>query len=118
MFRNLRRNEHEEPYEVAAAALVVVSVVQAEEMSAPILEQLGKTYGRDSWDQIEAIRFTFNLESPRLSRSWVWEPKADHISYDGPDKDGTPITLTYSHSQLASQSAFVKEMVDPAFIND
>ena len=85
---------------------------------SPIVDQLAKTYGVDSWGQVEAIRFTFNLESPKLSRSWVWEPKADRITYDGPDKDGKPVKITYSHSQLASQSAFVKEMVDPAFIND
>jgi hypothetical protein len=85
---------------------------------SPILDQLAKTYGGDSWNQVEAIRFTFNVEPPKLSRSWVWEPKADRISYDGPDKDGKPIQITYSHSQLASQSEFVKEMVDPAFTND
>ena len=67
---------------------------------------------------VEAIRFTFNVEAAKLSRSWAWEPKADRISYDGPDKDGKPIKITYSHSQLSSQSGLVKEMVDPAFIND
>jgi len=103
---------------LALLSLVVVPVAQAQNMAAPILDQLAKTYGRDSWDQVEAIRFTFNVEPPKLSRSWVWEPKADRISYDGPDKDGTPIKITYSHSQLASQSGLVKEMVDPAFIND
>jgi hypothetical protein len=91
--------------------------VSAQERS-PIVDQIAKTYGVDSWGQVEAIRFTFHLDPPKLSRSWVWEPKADHITYDGPDKDGKPVTITYSHSQPASQSAFVKEMVDPAFIND
>jgi len=85
---------------------------------SPLLEQIAKTYGVDSWDQVEVIRFTFNIDPPKLSRSWVWEPRADRITYNGPDKDGKPITITYSRSQLASQSAFVKEMVDPAFIND
>jgi hypothetical protein len=91
--------------------------VSAQERS-PIVEQIAQTYGVDSWGQVEAIRFTFNLEPPKLSRSWVWEPQADRIIYDGPDKDGKPVKITYSRSQLASQSAFVKEMVDPAFIND
>jgi hypothetical protein len=109
-------------------SLIVVPLAQAQDKTAmdtvsaqqrsPILDQLAKTYGGDSWEQVEAIRFTFNLEQPKLSRSWVWEPKADRISYDGPDKDGNPIKITYSRSQLASQSAFVKEMVDPAFTND
>jgi len=85
---------------------------------SPIVEQIAKTYGLDSWGQVEAIRFTFHLDPAKLSRSWVWEPKADRITYDGPDKDGKPVTITYSRSQLSSQSAFVKEMVDPAFNND
>ena len=32
--------------------------------------------------------------------------------------DGKPVKVTYSRSQLASQSAFVKEVVDPGFFND
>ena len=83
-----------------------------------IAEQIAKTYGVDSWGQVEAIGFTFHLDAPKLSRSWVWEPKADRITYEGPDQDGKPVKLTYSRSQLVNQSAFVKEMVDPAFIND
>jgi hypothetical protein len=85
---------------------------------SPIVEQIARTYGVDSWGQVEAIRFTFNLDPFKLSRSWVWEPRPDRITYDGPDKDGKPVKITYSRSQLASQSAFVKETVDPAFIND
>jgi len=81
-------------------------------------EKIAQTYGIDSWGQVEAIRFTFNVPAAKLSRSWVWEPKADHISYDGPDKDGKPVQITYSRSQLANQSEFIKQVVDPAFTND
>lgn len=91
--------------------------VSAHERS-PIADQIASAYGVDAWGQVEAIRFTFNIDPPKLSRSWIWEPKADRITYDGPDNDGKPVTITYSHSQLQSESAFVREMVDPAFIND
>ena len=87
-----------------------------------IADQIAKTYGLDSWDQVEAIRYTFNIDWPALklktSRSWVWEPKTDRVSYDGKDKDGNPVKVTYSRSQLASQSAIVKNEVDPAFMSD
>jgi hypothetical protein len=85
-----------------------------------IADQIAKTYGLDSWDQVEAIRYTFVLDAGKLklNRSWVWEPKKDQITYDGPDKAGKPVKVTYSRSQLASQSAFVKESVDPGFFND
>jgi hypothetical protein len=85
-----------------------------------IADQIAKTYGLDSWDQIDAIRYTFTLDAGalKLHRSWVWEPKTDQITYDGKDKAGNPVKITYSRSQLASQSPFVKETVDPGFFND
>ncbi len=95
--------------------------VSAQQLPA-IAEQIAKTYGLDSFGQIEAIRYTFNIDVGKgkfkVSRSWVWEPKADRISYDGKDKAGLPVKVTYSRSEFATQSAFVKEEVDPAFFND
>jgi hypothetical protein len=86
----------------------------------PIAEQLAKTYGLDSFGEIQAIRYTFNLQFPgvNLSRSWVWEPKTGQVSYEGKDKDGKPVKVTYMRSQLSSQSDAVKNEVDPAFNND
>ena len=51
----------------------------------PILEQLAKTYGLDSFGQIEAIRYTWNAQFPvvNLSHSWVWEPKTGKVSFEG-----------------------------------
>ncbi len=90
------------------------------EQRPPIADQIAKTYGLDSFGQIDAIRYTFNIDAGplKLSRSWVWEPKTDQISYEGKDKAGNPVKVTYSRSQLASQSALVKDQVDPGFFND
>ena len=85
----------------------------------PIAEQIAKTYGLDSFGQIEAIRYTFNAEGAlKLSRTWVWEPKADRVSYEGKDKAGKPLKFMYQRSQVSSQVAIVKDEIDPAFIND
>src|SRR5919109_2829770 len=86
----------------------------------PIVEQLAKTYGLDAFGQIEAIRYTFNAEFPgvNVSRSWVWEPKTDQVSYEGTDKDGKPVQVSYVRSQLNSEPANVKDEIDPAFVND
>ena len=88
----------------------------------PIAEQLAKTYGLDSFGQIEAIRYTFNLQLPGLklnvSRSWVWQPKTGQVSYEGKDKDGKPVKATYVRSQLNSEPANVKDEIEPAFVND
>jgi len=81
---------------------------------------MAKTYGRDSFGQIEAIRDTFNVEFPGMNvvRSWEWEPKTGQVTYDSKDKDGNPVHVTYLRSQLSSQSDMVKNVVDPAFFND
>ena len=86
----------------------------------PIAEQLAKTYGLDSFGQIEAIRYTFNIDVPGLkaSRTWTWEPKADRVTYEGKDKAGNPVKVTYVRSQLASQPDNVKKEIDPGFVND
>ena len=86
----------------------------------PIAEQLAKTYGLDAFGQIEAIRYTFNLQFPgvNVSRSWVWQPKTGQVSYEGKDKDGKPVKVTYNRSQLASQPDNVKNEIEPAFVND
>jgi hypothetical protein len=88
---------------------------------APILDQIAKTYGVDSYGQIEAIRYTWNGEIPgvfKLAHAWEWEPKTNKVSYEGKDKDGKPVKVSYMRSELSSQSDAVKNEVDPAFIND
>jgi len=86
----------------------------------PIFQQMFKAYGFESFGQVEKIRYTFKLEAPglNLSRSWEWEPKTDLISYEGKGSDGEPVKVTYTRSQLASQSDVVKNEIDPAFSND
>jgi hypothetical protein len=83
-------------------------------------EQIAKTYGLDSFGQIEGIRYTWNAQFPgvNVSRSWEWEPKTNKVSYEGKDKDGKPVKATYLRSQLSSQPDAVKNEVDPAFTND
>ena len=99
--------------------LVLAGTSWAQQRS-PISQQIAKTYGLDSFGQIEAIRYTFNLDlgKVKVSRTWVWEPKADQISYEGKDRAGKPVKLTYLRSQLSSQAAVVKDEIDPAFFND
>ncbi len=86
----------------------------------PIAEQMAKTYGLDSFGQIEGIRYTFNAEFPgvKLSRTWEWNPKTGTVSYEGKDKEGKPMKVTYQRSQPSNQSDAIKNEIDPAFIND
>jgi hypothetical protein len=87
---------------------------------SPIAQQIAKTYGLDSFGQIEAIRYTWNVDAPgrKISRTWEWSPKTDAVSYEGKDKEGKSVKASYQRSQLDSQSDAVKKDIDPAFAND
>src|SRR5215467_8244146 len=102
------------------SAMVVAALTSCSQKHSPVAEQIAKTYGLDSFDQIDAIRYTFNAEFPgvNLSRSWVWQPKTGQVSHEGKDKDGKPVTATYFRSELAKQPANVKNEIDPGFVND
>ena len=104
---------------LAFAALLLPAAAWAQ-TRPPIAEQLAKTYGLDSFGQIEAIRYTFNLQFPgvNISRTWIWEPKTGQVSYEAKGKDGKPVKVSYVRSQLNSQPANVKDEIEPAFVND
>ncbi len=40
------------------------------------------------------------------------------VSYEGKDKDGKPVKVSYLRSELSSQPDMVKNEVDPGFLND
>ncbi len=105
---------------LALGVLLILPATAGAQQRPPIVEKLAKTYGLELFGQIEAIRYTFNVQSPGrdLSRSWIWEPKTDQVTYEGKDKSGKPVKVTYLRSQLGGQSAEVKEDIDPGFLND
>src|SRR5207245_6609697 len=72
-----------------AGVLGLGCLVAAQERP-PIGEQIAETYGLSSFPQVEQIRYTFNVDlgQIKLSRSWVWEPKTDRVSYESKDKNG------------------------------
>jgi hypothetical protein len=111
---------------IATGFLLLAALLLADAFHAqtrpPIVEQLAKTYGLDSFDQLDAIRYTFNLKlaalNLNLSRSWEWHPKTGEVTYESKDKDGKPVKVTYNRNQLSSAPANVKDDVEPAFVND
>jgi hypothetical protein len=100
--------------------LLIFCAVSCAPKRPAVAEQLAKTYGLDSWGQIDAIRYTFNVDIPVLkaSRTWEWHPKTDTVTFEGKDNDGKPMKVTYVRSQLSSQSDAVKNDIDPGFVND
>jgi hypothetical protein len=101
--------------------LLILPVTLIAQQRTPILEQIAKTYGIDSYSQVDAIRYIWNGEIPglfKVAHRWEWEPKTGKITYEGTDKDGKPVKVTYDSSQLSGQSDQVKNEVEPSFVND
>ncbi|MGX9429951.1 MULTISPECIES: hypothetical protein [Bradyrhizobium] len=100
--------------------LLILPATSGAQQLPPIAEQMAKTYGLDSFGQIEAIRYTWDAELPgvKIYRRWEWSPKTDTVSYEGKDKQGNPVKASYQRSQLSSQSDAIKNEIDPAFVND
>ena len=103
---------------LVAFAVLVLAATSWAQARPPILEQIAKTYGLDSYGQIEAIRYTWNGEVPGLfkaSRSWEWEPKTGKVTFEGKDKDGKPVKVTYMRSEINDDK---KRQTDAGFTND
>ena len=101
--------------------VVVLVSISLAQTRAPLLDQVAKTYGIDSWDKVDAVRYTWNADIPGLFKAthkWEWEPKTGKVSYEGTDKDGKPVNVSYDSSQLSSQSDQVKNEIEPSFVND
>ena len=66
--------------------MVLVSASWAQKCP-PAAEKIAQAYGIDSFEQIDAVRSTFNIDFPglKVSQSWIWEPKADRVTYEGKD---------------------------------
>ena len=100
---------------LAAGMLLALPVASAAEQPS-IAEQIAKAYGLDSWEKVETLRYTWNVELPggkTISNKWEWSPKTNTVSFDGKDKAGNSVKVTYQRSQLDSQSDVVKKEVDP-----
>jgi hypothetical protein len=105
---------------VLVFAVLVLAASSCSPKHSSVVEPIAKTYGLDSWGQIEAIRYTFNIDIPvlKLSRTWEWNPKTNTVTYQGKDKQGNPVKVTYQRSQVSGASDAVKNEIDPGFIND
>ncbi|HUI53142.1 MAG TPA: hypothetical protein VLX60_15255 [Terriglobales bacterium] len=109
-------------YFLLVALGVLLAAPSFAQTRPPIVEQLAKTYGIDSYSQVEALRYTFNLDLPalnvKLARTWTWEPKTGNVTYESKDKEGKPVKVSYNRNQLASAPDNVKNDIDPGFNND
>jgi len=105
---------------LAFGMLLIFPATARAQQNPSITQQIAESYSLGSFSQIEAIRYTWNIEFPSgtVSRSWEWSPKVDTVSYEGKDKEGKPVKASYQRAKLSSQSDAIKNEIDPAFAND
>jgi hypothetical protein len=113
----------------AFCMLLILPATSGAQQRPPIAEEIARTYGLDSFGQVEAIRYTWNADLPgsvlnqpassriRLSHTWEWQPKTDTVTFEAKGKDGKPKNVTYQRSKPSSESDVWTE-IDPAFVND
>ena len=98
--------------------VLVFTATSWAQQRSPILDQVAKTFGVDSWDQVEGVRYTWNGEITGLFKAahkWEWEPKTNKVTFEGVDKDGKPVNVSYIRTDPNNQSDAVKNEVDPSF---
>src|SRR5215469_7743993 len=81
--------------------VLVLAINSWAQQRDPIIEKVAKAYGVDSYDTIEAVRYTWSIDIPGLFKAthkWEWEPKTGKISFETTDKDGKPVKVSYDSS--------------------
>ncbi|MEW6143776.1 MAG: hypothetical protein AB1598_02045 [Thermodesulfobacteriota bacterium] len=81
-------------------------------------EKIAQAYGIGGFGEIEEIKFTFNVRKgeTEAQRSWIWQPKADRVTYHGDGK--TDKAVTYYRKDLSSPGSESLVEIDSHFIND
>ncbi len=79
-------------------------------------EKIAQAYGVSGFGEIEELKFTFNIKWGEISasRSWVWLPKEDKVTYLG---DGKPDSkaITYNRKDLSDSGSESLREIDCPF---
>lgn len=96
-------------------AALLVSAAWADGPS-PLAREIAKAHGIDGWDQVEAVRFTFNVQrgEKTTSRSYEWWPKKDLVTQTAGDKS---VTVRRPMAKQPGRSAD-EARASKQFIND
>ena len=89
----------------------------ATQNKSAIGHKIAQAYGIEHFDEILELKYTFNAKIGKktISRSWLWVPKDNQVTYI--EDDETTESLTYNRDNISDKSDSIKE-VDAKFIND
>ena len=85
---------------------------------ADIRHTIAEAYGSQNFENIEQIRYTFNVQigERQIRRSWVWQPQIDRVTFES--DNATKPTTYYRDKMSSTASADQLKKIDKWFIND
>ncbi len=89
----------------------------AEQKELTVAEKIANVYGAASFDKVNSIKFTFNVQKGKkqVHRSWYWEPKTGLVKFLSYNKEKP---FTYFRKQLSENPTDELKSIDSKFIND
>lgn len=107
---------------ITAGALVLLCLLGStrdiHSQEPAIGEKIAQAYGVSGFDEIEEIKFTFNVKKgeTEIRRSWIWMPKVDRVTYLGDGKTDKPVA--YDRKDISAPGSETLREIDAHFIND
>ena len=82
-----------------------------------VRQQIASAYGSDSFNRIEIIEYTFNvqIEAKHIQRSWIWWPQVEKVEFKSSSGHESMI---YNRLELGQNPPQNIKQVDAWFIND
>jgi hypothetical protein len=98
--------------------LLLGSAGDAFSQEPTIGEKIAQAYGVSGFGQVEEIKFTFNVKKVDIAatRSWIWQPKEDRVTFLGDGK--TDMAISYNRKDISDKSSESLRQIDAHFIND
>lgn len=103
---------------LAVISIIIIACKSDKEQTQPekivelsVAEKIANRYGLENWNDVNTIKFTFNVDrdSSHFERSWEWSPKTNDVVLTSNTN-----TTKFNRAELDSTNI----NADKAFIND
>jgi hypothetical protein len=103
---------------VVGTALFLSANPLPEENTKAIPRRIADAYGASSFSKISKLRYTFNVvrDTFHVTRFWMWEPKANQVTFGKPESQDKPVT--YVRAKAGDTLPGPEKAIDKMFIND
>ena len=102
---------------VLVSGLVTACSTDQPVKTGDVRNKIAGAYGSDSFNRIEVIEYTFNVQigDKHIRRSWVWWPGVEQVEFRG---DSGQESMQYNRLELGQNPPQNVKQIDAKFIND